>query len=114
MKRFFGFAIVLFMISAPAFAGPKPSTVTIPEKVLVGTTAVPAGSYKLTVTGDGPVVQVTLTQQDKTIATFSAKQVNQKGNPGVQTYTHGGAVVLQTISLSKFSLTVEGAPQPGQ
>lgn len=114
MKRFFGIAMMLFMIAAPAFASPKPSTVDITEKVMVGTTAVPAGSYKVTVTGSGPIVQVTLTQKNKTIATFSAKQVDEKGNPSVLTSSQGGVVTVQKIILSKSSLTVEGAAQPGQ
>lgn len=114
MKRFFGFAVMLSLIAAPAFGSPKASTIVIPEKVMAGTTAVPAGTYKMTFTGTGPSVQVTLTKDKKTIATFAAKQVNGKNNAGVETYSHNGVVSLETINLDNFSLVLEGAPQPGQ
>ncbi len=114
MKRFYGFALMLFMIAAPAFSSEKPASVVIPEKVMVGTTSVPAGTYKIVVTGDGPTVQVTMTKQGKTIATFSAKQIKEDGKPSVEVASRNGVTVLETISLSKYSLVVEGATQSGQ
>lgn len=114
MKRFFGFAVILILFAAPAFAGPKPQSVVIPATVQVGSTQLPAGTYKLTWTGSGSSVQVTLMQNQKTILTFAAKEVDGKNSPGVQTYSHNGVVSLEAIFLSNASLQVEGAPQTGQ
>jgi hypothetical protein len=114
MKRFFGFALTLVLFAAPAFASKKPQTVTIPETVQVGSTQLPAGDYKLTRTGSGSNVQVTLTQNEKAVVTFSARAVEGKNNPGVTTENQGGVVVLEAIQLNSVSLVLEGAPRSGQ
>jgi hypothetical protein len=116
MKRLVGFASILVLASAPLFAaGKKPQTVIIPENVAVGSTKLPAGSYKLAWTGTGAEVQVTLTQAGKTVVTFAAKAVDKKtDNPGVDIYTNGGIANLEAISLDNVSFQVEGAPHPGQ
>jgi hypothetical protein len=115
MKRFFGFALMLAMVAAPAFGSSKKSpTVTIPTTVQVGSTKVPAGDYKLTWTGSGSNVQATLTQNQKAVVTFSAKVIDEKSAPGVETNTQGGADVLNIIHLSNVSLELEGAPSSGQ
>jgi hypothetical protein len=115
MNRFFGFALMLVLFTAPAFAANnKPQTVTIDETVQVGSTQVPAGDYKLTWTGAGPDVQATLAQNNKAVVTFSAKAVAGKNSPGVDTETKGGVTVLESIQLSKLSLVLEGATNSGQ
>ncbi len=115
MKRFFGIAMILVLFSAPAFAATnKPQTVTIPETVQVGSTQVPAGDYKLTWTGAGSDVQVTLAQNNKAVVTFSAKAISGKNSPGVDTDTKGGVSVLQSIQLSSVSLVLEGSTSSGQ
>jgi hypothetical protein len=115
MKRFFGFALMLALISAPAFAGNnKSQNLTIPEAVQVGSTQVPAGDYKLTWTGEGSGVQVTLAQRNKTVVTFSAKAVAGNNSPGINTETKSGVNQLQSIQLSKLSLVLESATSSGQ
>jgi hypothetical protein len=114
MKRYFGFALMLAMVAAPAFGGTKPQTVVIPEKVTVGTTQLPAGNYKVSWTGSGPAVQVTLTKDQKTVLTFAAKTVEGKNNPGVTTNTAGGVDTLISIQLRDVSLELEGATTSGQ
>jgi hypothetical protein len=114
MNRFFGSAIVLAMFAVPAFGSPKPQTVVIPQNVTVGTTPVPAGTYKLSWAGSGSSVQATLTQGKKSIVTFSAKEVDGKNHPGIETYNRGGVSNLEIIHLDNLSLELEGAPQPGQ
>ena len=114
MKRFFGFALTLVLFAAPAFAGTKPQTVTIPKNVQVGSTQLPAGDYKLTMTGSGSSVQVTLTQNQKAVVTFSAKIVAGKNEPGVETMTDGGVTVLESIQLRTVSLVLENAAHSGQ
>ena len=114
MKRFFGIALTLVLFAAPAFASMKPQTVTIPKNVQVGSTQLPAGEYKLTMTGSGPSVQVTLTQNEKAVITFSAKAVNRKNDPGVETMTDGGVTVLESIQLRTVSLVLESAAHSGQ
>ena len=114
MKRFFGIALTLALFAAPAFASTKPQTVNIPKNVQVGSTQLPAGDYKLTMTGSGSSVQVTLTQNEKAVVTFSAKTVAGKYEPGIETMTDGGVTVLETIQLRTVSLVLENASHSGQ
>jgi hypothetical protein len=114
MKRSFGFALMLVLFAAPAFAGNKPATVDIPQNVQVGSTQLPAGHYELTWTGSGSSVQASLLQNKKTVVTFSAKMVEGKNDPGVETDTQGGASILDVIRTSRFSLTLNGTSQSGQ
>jgi hypothetical protein len=115
MKYFAGFASMLVLLVAPAFgAGSKPQNVVIPQNVQVGSTQLPAGTYKLAYTGTGNV-QVTLTQAGKTVLTFPAKEIDKNTvNPGVDLITNGGVTNLQAIHLSKVSFELNGAPQSGQ
>jgi hypothetical protein len=115
MKRLVGFASMVVLLAAPAFAaGNKTQTVIIPEKVQIGTTQVPAGTYKLDYTGTGANVQVTLTQSKKTVATFGAKAIDQKNNPGVNVITNSGVASLQSINTDKITFQVNDAPHVGQ
>ena len=114
MKRFIGIAMILALFSAPAFAA-NSQTVNIPGTVKVGSTQLPAGDYKVTWTGSGSNVQVTLTQNKKTAATVKANAVAQKNDHnGVITNTQGGVAVLQSIQLSSVSLVIDGATSSGQ
>jgi len=114
MKRFFGIAMIAALLSAPAFAA-NSQTVNIPGTVSVGSTQLPAGDYKVSWTGSGPNVQVTFTQDKKTIATVQANAVEQKNDrKGVTTNTQGGVSVLQSIQLSSVSLVLQAAASSGQ
>ena len=112
MKRFLGIALALALLAAPAFAGKKSPTVTIPQTVQIGSTTIPAGDYKVTWTGSGPSVQVTLQQKEKTVATFSARAIAGKNTAGVSTDKQGGVVVLQAIQLNDVSLVLENSLTP--
>jgi hypothetical protein len=115
MKRLVGFTSMLVLLTAPAFGSSnKPKTVIIPQNVQVGSSRLPAGTYKLAWTGSGSDVQVTLTQEGKTVITFAAKVVEQKNNPGVDINTIAGVSTLKSINLDKVSLQLEGAPHLGQ
>jgi len=115
MKRFFGFALILALSAVPALAATNSQSVTFAGAVKVGSTQLPAGSYKVTWTGAGPAVQVTLTQGKKTLATVQAKVVEQKNNHnGVTTNTQGGVDVVQAIQLNNVSLVLDSTPAPGQ
>ena len=115
MSRLAAFASMLVLLAAPVFgAGNKPQTVIIPQAVQVGSTQLPAGTYKLAFTGTGSDVQVILTQAGKTVLTFAAKAVEQKNNPGVDLITNAGVTTLEAINLDKVSLQLEGALHPGK
>ena len=114
MKQSFRFALMLALLTAPAFAAQKSQTITIPENVVVGTTQVAAGDYKLTYTGTGPDVQVTLSQIKKAPITFTAKTVAGKFTPGVLTEATGKVVSLQSIQLKDINLVVDSAAHAGQ
>jgi hypothetical protein len=114
MKRFVGYAAVLALLSAPAFAAKNSSTVTIPEPVTVGTTQLPAADYHVTWTGTGSAAQVTLASGKSTV-TIPAKVVDQKNAvSSVLTSTKGGSTVLESINLNKVTLVFTSSPNSGQ
>ena len=120
MKRFTAFACLsVLLTTAPIFASsPKPQSVIIPQNVQVGAEKLPAGKYKVAWTGNGPEVQVTLTQRGKTVLTFAAKATETKNTlAGVDVDSTNGTTVLKGMILEGYSLQLEGAaakPQSGQ
>jgi hypothetical protein len=115
MKRFFGFALSLVLISVPAFAAKNSQTISLSENVKVGSTQIPAGAYKVTWTGSGSEAQVTLAQGGKTFVTVPAKVVEEKhGLSGFTVNTKDGVDRLETIELNNFSLVLEAASTSGQ
>jgi len=107
MKRFFGFALVCALLSFPAFASGNSQTVSIPSTVQVGSTQLPAGNYKVTWTGTGANVQVTLAGGGVQPVTVPAKIVEEKHNQtGVVTNTIGGKDILEELLLSKVGLVL--------
>lgn len=114
MKRCFAFAFILALVSIPAFAASKSTTVRFSSDVTVGSAKLPAGEYKLTYDGTAPNVQVTLVQKGVThpvTATVPAKLTEQK-NDRVATTTNGTA--LEDIELKNATLEFSGAPANGQ
>jgi hypothetical protein len=108
MKRFFSFAMMLTLLTAPAFAGKNSQTVNLPSAMKVGSTDVTPGDYNVTWTGSGPEVQVTLTRNRKVIVTLPAKLVEQTNkNEGLDVDTQGGVQTLQAIRLRNMSLILE-------
>jgi len=114
MKRFLGYAAMLALLSVPAFAAKNSENITLSSPVTVGTTQLPAASYKVTWTGTGTNTQVTLAH-GKSVFTLPAKVVEQKnGQSSVLTQTKDGANILEGINLSKVSVTFTSAPSSGQ
>jgi hypothetical protein len=114
MKRFFGYALMLALVSAPAFAAKNSENLDIAEAVTVGTTQLPPASYKISWTGTGSNAQVTLAHGNVSV-TVPAKLVEQKNSPtSILTETKGGSNQLQAIYLNKVSLVLAGAPAAGQ
>jgi hypothetical protein len=118
MKRFLGCALTLGLLSIPGFAASNSKTVNFPDKLTVGTTELPAGDYKVTWTGTGPTVQVSIMQKNVThplTTTTAAKLVEvQNGHTGV-TFDHkNGVDTLEVIQLNKINLVLADAPAQGQ
>ena len=114
MKRFLGYAAMLALLSAPAFAAKNSEKVTISEPVTVGATQLQPAQYNVTWTGTGSNAQVTLSH-DKQIVTVPAKVVDQKNNPtSIQTESKNGTNVLQGINLTKVTLVFSSSPHSGQ
>lgn len=118
MKRFFGFAFMLALFSIPAFAAKNSQTVQLADTVSVAGTQLPAGEYKVSWTGTGPTVQVTLKQTDVrngATASCSAKLVQQNHDrPALAINSQGGVKTLESIDLSHVSLVLSGSPAAGQ
>jgi len=115
MKRFFGYALILAFLSAPAFAAKNSQSVHFVDPVMVGSTQLPAGEYKVTWTGTGSNVQVAFEQNGKTDATVSAKLVEEKhDHAGFTIDSQSGKNVLEVLQLSKVSLVLGNAPSAGQ
>src|ERR1035437_4208729 len=114
MKRFFGFALMVALLSIPAFAAKNSDTITISDNVTVGSTLLPPATYKVTWTNTGSDAQVTFVH-GKTTVTFPAKLADQKnGANSILTDSKSGTSVLHAIYLNKVTLTVAGTPASGQ
>jgi hypothetical protein len=113
VKGFLKFSLIAFLfalLTAPVFA--KTYSVTIPQAVTVGSTQIPAGSYKLSWEGNGPVVKVTMTRYKTAPIVLDAKILGQKSgldDPGVVTGAAGGATILREIQLKSATLVFTGA-----
>lgn len=115
MKRLFGYALMLTLTAAPAFAAKNSQSLNFSEAVKVGSTEIPAGDCKVTWTGTGDNVQVTLTENGKSIATLPAKIVDEKhSHKGYVVNRASGSDQLQTIQFSHMSLQFEGPTASGQ
>jgi hypothetical protein len=105
MKRLFGIALACTLLAIPALAANNSQTIQLAHAVQVGSTVLPAGDYKVSWTGSGDSVQVTLAKKGVATVTVPAKVVVQKNsNSGVSTSNHGGKEVLQVILLNNVSL----------
>ena len=110
MKRSVAFAMMLTILSAPAFASGNSQTVNVPEPMKAGSTQLAPGDYNVTWTGTGPNVQVTFARNRKILVTVPAKLVDV-GNKseGLVTSKQGGVETLESIQLRKVSLILEGS-----
>lgn len=109
-KSLFATAFV-FLAPALAFAGPKNSAnVTLDQPVTVAGTQLAAGQYKLTWEGSGPDVTVSFDEGKKTIATTSAKLVNNRNNQdAIETSAHDNTTVLDAVDLKNLTIQFENA-----
>lgn len=114
MKRLFGYALMLALATAPAFAAKNSQSFNLAQPVKVGTTEIPAGSCKVTWTGSGDAVQVTLAENGKSI-TVPAKLVSEKhDHKGYTVSRVSGADQLESIQLSDISLQLVSPTASGQ
>lgn len=115
MKRICGYALILGMLSIPAFAAKNSESLTVGTPVKVGSTQLAAGNYDLTWTGTGTAVQLSINQNGKTIVTVPAKAVQSKsGVVSISTDHQGGVDVLQSIQLHKVNLVLTGSTASGE
>ncbi|HEY2858157.1 MAG TPA: hypothetical protein VGJ21_07055 [Terracidiphilus sp.] len=118
MKRCFGFALLLSLLSIPAFAAKNEQSVTFDNTVTVGSTKLPAGQYKVSWTGTAPNVQVTLVQKDARhplAATASATLTDEKhGQVQFTTGDQSGVTTLKQLQLRSVSLVFTSSPASGQ
>lgn len=114
MKRLFGYALMLTLAAAPAMAAKNSSSFSLAQNVKVGTTDIPAGNVKVTWTGSGDAVQVTLQANGKSI-TVPAKLVSEKnGRKGYIVSNKSGVDELTTIQLNDMSLQLQSPTASGQ
>jgi len=115
MKRFFAFALMLALLSVPAFAAKNSQNVSVTDPIKVGSTQLPAGDYKVSWTGTGSNVQVTIAEKGKASVTVPAKIVEAKnGHVALLTNTVGGTNVLESIQLNDLSIVLTGATASGE
>ncbi len=118
MKRSFYLALVATLLTTPAaFAASNIKTVTLPA-VTVGTTSLPAGSYKISWTGTAPNVQVTLEQKNShkpvTATTPATLDEKKNGQEQVLTNNQAGIVKLESIQLKDVTLHLVSSTASGQ
>ena len=105
MKRFFVVAVMLALLSAPAFAGKNSQTVTVTTAVKAGSAMLSPGEYDLTWTGSGPETQVTFLQRKKVLVTLPAKLIEENNkNEEFDIDTQGGVEVLKAIRMRSMTL----------
>jgi hypothetical protein len=113
MKRYVGFAMMLTLLSAPAFASKNSETVNLPEPMKAGATQLAAGSYDVAWTGTGPNIQVTFTslQNHKILATVPAQLVVENNKyEGLNTDTQGSVETLESIRMKNITLVFAAPP----
>lgn len=102
----------------PGFAATKAQSLIFRDPVTVGATKLPAGEYKITWSGTGSNVQVTLEQkgsQHPATASAPAKLVDAKHDRvSFITSTQGNVLTLETVQLKDASLQFTPAPASGQ
>ncbi len=118
MKRLISFSVVLAFLAAPAFAASHSQSVDVPQAVTVAGAQLPAGHYKVTWTGSGPSVQVTLKQLDvrgPATATVQAKLVeHNNGRASVTLDKTAGVNIIELIQLDHVNLVLSPSPSSGQ
>lgn len=115
MKRLIGIALVLGSLSLPALAAKDSQTLSLAGPVKVGSAQLAAGDVKVSWTGTGSNMQVTLVQRGKSPVTVPAKMVDTKnGHVGIVTDGASGADVLQSIELNNFTLVITSAASQGE
>lgn len=115
MKRWMGIALILGSLSLPALAAKNTQNLTLSDSVKVGAAQLAAGDVKVSWTGTGSNVQVTLEQRGKAPVTAAAKMVDTRnGHVGVVTDAASGAAVLQSIELNNFTLVLTNAASQGE
>ena len=114
MKRLFGYALMLALAAAPAMAAKNSQSINLSQNVKVGATNIPAGDVKVTWTGTGDAVQVTLVANGKSV-TVPAKLVAEKnGHKGYTINNKSGVDELQTIQLNDVSLQLQSPASSGE
>lgn len=113
MKRLLSILTVASLMTVAAFATDTGSgNVRLDSAVKVGSTDVPAGSYKVTWTGSGDNAQVTL-KQGKYSVTAPAQVVDAKhSKDAFATKTENGARVLTEIQFKDQTLVFRDSTAP--
>ncbi len=115
MKRFFGYALMLTLLTATTFAAKNSQSVTLSENVKVGSTQILAGEYKVSWTGSGPNVQVTLAKSGTPSVTVAAKMVAEKhDHRGFTVNRMAGVDQLEGIQLRDITLVFDSPVVSGQ
>ena len=111
MKRLSGYALMLALAAAPAFAAKNSQSLNLCNASQGGRrTKFLQATVKVTWTGTGDSVQVTIAENGKRI-TVPAKLVEEKQrHKGYIVSREGGADQLQTIQLNDVSLQLRARP----
>jgi hypothetical protein len=111
MKRFSVGLLALSLTFAAHAATKNSQTVDLSQPVQVGSTLLPAGPVKLSWTGTGSDVQLTLAPSGKNPITVPAQIIDQRNSAkAVQTINVNGVQYLQEVELSNLTLVVRNAP----
>jgi hypothetical protein len=106
MKSLLGIALLLLASVAPALA--KNSQVLhISQDCFVGDISIPKGEYKLSWDGTGPIVEITMTMDNKQVLKANARVMDQKHDSVVTSVSSSsGRPILQTIELKTMTMVV--------
>ena len=107
MKKLSSSLVALIVLQIAAFAtSANSATVKFDQAVIVGSSTLRAGEYKVTWTDAGTESKVTFSQGKKEVAVVPATVVEKKNaDTRIFTATAGSGKVLQGIDLKNASLT---------
>jgi hypothetical protein len=114
MKRLFGCALMLILAVAPALAAKNSQSLTLGQAVKVGTTEFPAGYCKVTWTGTGDSVQLTLAENGKSITVPAKLTAEKHSNKGYTVSHQNGADQLESLQFSGVTLQLTSQASSGQ
>ena len=113
MRWFRSTCLTLLLVIVPVFSfAATRKSISVPEPVKVGSTLLQPGDYTVEWDGNGPTVQVTFKQNNKTVVIAPATVTNQSGSNydnalDIKSGQDNSAKTLHAIDFKKMALVFD-------